>query len=248
MENEKLQVNLAPGAQTAELVIREVNRENPYKLPVQEPLKLQIDGTITAIYSFLEKRWGMNQIDKEHTHILVNRDNLKVTLVTNENDDRAKQVVVGTIQLSRQFSGFGINTGEPVKPIDLGNFFRINRSFFESKEKNMELVNLLKNFSAKVETTIKREFSDSGSVTDNYEKAVDSNLPSSFKIKIPIFKGAEPETLEIETIATVEGKVALLQLISPDAECIIEESRDKLINAELDKIRKLCPEIPIIEV
>jgi len=29
---------------------------------------------------------------------------------------------------------------------------------------------------------------------------------------------------------------------------IIEESRDKIINTELDKIRKLCPEIPIMEV
>lgn len=35
---------------------------------------------------------------------------------------------------------------------------------------------------------------------------------------------------------------------SVDAECIIEESRDKIINTELDKIRKLCPEIPIMEV
>ena len=42
--------------------------------------------------------------------------------------------------------------------------------------------------------------------------------------------------------------MALLTLISADAECIIEESRDKIINAELDKIRKLCPEIPIMEV
>ena len=112
----------------------------------------------------------------------------------------------------------------------------------------MELVNLLKSFSAKVQTTIKKELSDNGSVTDNYEKAVDSNLPPSFTINIPIFKGAEPEKLSIETIAHVEGNMALLTLISADAECIIEESRDKIINAELDKIRKLCPEIPIMEV
>lgn len=61
----------------------------------------------------------------------------------------------------------------------------------------MELVNLLKSFSAKVQTTIKKEYSDNGSVTDNYEKAVDSNLPPSFTINIPIFKGAEPEKLSI---------------------------------------------------
>ena len=248
MNNEKLQIDLAPGQDHAEIVLREVGNENPYKLPAKEPLNLQVDGVITCIYAFLEKRWGTEQIDKEHTYILVNREKLVVTLVTNENDERTTQTIIGSIQLSRQFSGFHINDGQLWKPVQLGDFFRLNRSFFETKEKNMELVNLLKSFSAKVQTTIKKEYSDNGSVTDNYEKAVDSNLPPSFTINIPIFKGAEPEKLSIETIAHVEGNMALLTLISADAECIIEESRDKIINAELDKIRKFCPEIPIMEV
>ena len=243
-----MQVNFAPGQTSAELVIREVGNENPYKLPVKEPLNLNVKGVITCIYAFLEKRWCTEQIDKEHTHIQVNRDKLTVTLVTNENDERKMQTIVGSIQLSRKFTEFHINDGKLWKPVRLGDFFRINRSYFETKEKNMDLVNLLKSFSAKVQTTIKKELSDNGSVTDNYEKAVDSNLPSSFLINVPIFKGAEPEKLSIETIANVEGNTALLTLISADAECIIEESRDKIINAELDKIRKLCPEIPIMEV
>lgn len=117
-----------------------------------------------------------------------------------------------------------------------------------SDNPELAITKRLKSFSAKVQTTIKKEYSDNGSVTDNYEKAVDSNLPPSFTINIPIFKGAEPEKLSIETIARVEGDMALLTLISADAECIIEESRDKIINTELDKIRKLCSEIPIMEV
>lgn len=243
-----MQVNFAPGQTSAELVIREVGNENPYKLPVKEPINLQVHGVITCIYDFLERRWGTEQIDKEHTHILVDRDKLAAVLVTNENDERTKQTIVGSIQLSRQYKGFHINDGQLWTPVQLGDFFRLNRSYFETKEKNMELVNLLKSFSAKVQTTIKKELNDNGSVTDNYEKAVDSNLPPSFVINVPIFKGAEPEKLSIETIAQVEGNKASLTLISADAECIIEESRDKIINTELDRIRKFCPEIPIMEV
>ena len=108
MDNEKLQINLAPGQEHAELVIREVGNENPYKLIAKEPLNLQVDGVITCIYAFLEKRWGTEQIDKEHTHILVNREKLVVTLVTNENDERTTQTIIGSIQLSRQFAGFHI--------------------------------------------------------------------------------------------------------------------------------------------
>lgn len=117
-----MQVNFAPGQTSAELVIREVGNENPYKLPAKEPLNLQVDGVITCIYAFLEKRWGIEQIDKEHTHILVNREKLVVTLVTNENDERTTQTIIGSIQLSRQFAGFHINDGQLWKPVQLGDF------------------------------------------------------------------------------------------------------------------------------
>lgn len=97
MDNKKLQIDLAPGQDHAEVVIRELGSENPYKLPVKEPLNLSVHGIITCIYAFLEKRWGTEQIDKEHTHIQVNRDKLTVTLVTNENDMRKMQTIVGSI-------------------------------------------------------------------------------------------------------------------------------------------------------
>ena len=102
----------------------------------------------------------------------------------------------------------------------------------------MMLVNLLKRFTAKVNTEVEREEKDNGSVTDVYRKVVDSNLPEAFAVRIPIFKGSQPEVFSIEIIAHVEGKHAVLELISPDAEAIVEEVRDKIINAEIEKIRE----------
>ena len=58
MDNEKLQIDLAPGQDHTEVVIRELGSENPYKLPAKEPLNLQVDGVITCIYAFLEKALG----------------------------------------------------------------------------------------------------------------------------------------------------------------------------------------------
>ena len=147
----------------------------------------------------------------------------------------------------RQYKAFGVNN-KVWESIELGNFFRINRCYFESSDKNMELVSLLKRFTAKVNTEVERETKDNGSVTDVYRKVVESNLPEAFQVRIPVFKGAAPETFKIEIIAHVEGKHAVLELVSPDAEQIVEEVRDKLIDAEIAKIRELAPEIPIIEV
>ena len=249
MDPEKLNINFADGEAVKELIIREVDTVVEDKLPVLEPDKVEISGNITAIFAFLEKRWDAEDAQVNHcrTHILVDRDNLMMTLVVNETDKREKKTVVGTIQLSRQYTAFGVNK-KLWESTDLGNFFRINRSYFEKKETNMSLVSLLKRFTAKVNTEVEREEKDNGSVTDVYRKVVDSNLPEAFAVKIPIFKGTQPEVFSIEIIAHVEGKHAVLELISPDAEAIVEEVRDKLIDEQIEKIKELAPEIPIIEV
>lgn len=249
MDPEKLNINFADGEGVKELIIREVDTVVEDKLPVLEPDKVEISGNITAIFAFLEKRWDAEDAQVNHcrTHILVDRDNLMMTLVVNETDKREKKTVVGTIQLSRQYTAFGINK-KLWESTDLGNFFRINRSYFEKKETNMSLVSLLKRFTAKVNTEVEREEKDNGSVTDVYRKVVDSNLPEAFAVKIPIFKGTQPEVFSIEIIAHVEGKHAVLELISPEAEAIVEEVRDKLIDEQIEKIKELAPEIPIIEV
>jgi hypothetical protein len=191
---------------------------------------------------------NVQQIDHARTHIIVDRDNLKMTLVCNETDARHSMTITGSIELSRQFKAFGVNMDVQFSPEDLANFFRINRSYFLDRSENMTLVSTLKSFRAKIETEVEREKKDNGSVTDVYKKVVNSNLPASFKVCIPIYKGAAPEEIEIEIIATVNGRDVALELISPDAASIVEEVRDRLINDQLGLISEFAPEIPIIEV
>lgn len=59
-----MQVNFAQGQTSAELVIREVGNENPYKLPIKEPLNLQVNGVITCIYAFLESVGVQSRLTK----------------------------------------------------------------------------------------------------------------------------------------------------------------------------------------
>lgn len=247
MNTEKLNINFAEGEQVKELIIRETGHVNE-PLPIQEPDPVNIVGTITAPYNFLAKRYGLNQFDTERTHVIVDRDAMSVRIVINETDKRYRMTVVGKIELSRQFRQFGINAGKMWEPEDMGNFFRINRTYFESKEEAMKLVSLLKSFKARISTEVEREKKDNGSVTDVYRKVVDSNIPSSFIVRIPVYKGAAPERIEIEVAATVNGRDVSLELISPDAQSIVETVRDNLINEELGRIAEFAPELPIIEV
>lgn len=246
MQNEKLQINLDKDCPKAEIVIREVSEVN--ELPVLEPEKVNINGTIGSIFSFLEKRWNCEgQIDHEHTHIIVDRDNLSMTLVANETDARNKMVVAGKLQLSRQFLAFHINDGFAWEPISLSQFIKMNRAYFADRDTNMKLVSVFKNFKAKVNTDYERDRKENGSFTDNYSQIVDSNMPDRFSVVLPIFKGTAAKTIEVETYATIDGHDVTVQLMSPSAQQVIDETLDAIIDEQISAIKEIAPEIPFIE-
>jgi hypothetical protein len=172
---------------------------------------------------------------------------VKVTLIFNENDEYTRGQVEGKLSFHPKFVEFGINSAKDWEPTRLGEFFKMNRAFFPDRDKNMELVSLLKNFEAKVESSIERERRENGSMKDNYSKVVQSNMPDAFTVHIPIFKGQPAEDLEVELYASVNGRDVSLSLVSPGACQLLEDLRDKVIDEQIDAIRELCPDIVIIE-
>lgn len=246
MQNEKMQINLDKDCQKAEVIIREVGNVN--ELPVLEPEKVSITGTIGAVFSFLEKRWGCEgQIDHRHTHIIVDRDNFSMTLIANETDARNKMVVSGSLKFSRQFDAFHINDGYAWEPIQLSQFIKMNRAYFSNRDENMKLVSVFKNFKAKVNTDYERDRKENGSYTDNYSQIVDSNMPDRFSVVLPIFKGIEAQSIEVETYATIDGHDVTVQLVSPGAQEVVDRTLDAIIDGQIAAIREIAPEIPFID-
>ena len=229
MENEKMQVNFAPGMTEATLRVIELHEEN--ELPVLEPDKVELAGTIGSVHEFLLKRISeKEQINQKRCYILVDREKMTLKLVTNETDSRNKATVRGELKYYPKFLEFGINTSKTWEPVQLSKFFKMNRAFFKDAQYNMELVTVLKNFKASIDS-----------------KVENSNLPASFNLIVPIFKGRPAEEIEVEIIADVDGRNIRLSLCSPGAEVIVEEERNKAIDEQLLLIRKLAPDIAIIE-
>ena len=77
---------------------------------------------------------------------------------------------------------------------------------------------------------------------------VTANIPPSFDLVIPIYKGSTPETVEVEFYATVNGRDILLSLYSPGAVAAVEDVRNNLIDDQINVIRDEFPELPIIEI
>jgi len=245
-ENKKVVVNLPEGTAYAEVTVRE--GEACKLLDPKPPVKVNITGTIGTPAEFLKKRIDTDQINQKRCHALVDRVQIEITLVINENDEYLRGQIVGKLEIHPKFSESGINTGKVWTPSELGMFFKMNRSMFGDKQVNMKLVTELMNFTATVNNKIERSVKETGDRTDNFAQAVNSNLPGSFTLTIPIFKGMKPETLEVETFAKINGREVSFVLISPGANQTVEEIRDKIIDEQLEQIREIAPGIAIIEV
>ena len=246
MQNEKFQVNLAPNMAKAELVIRE--GAAPKELEPKAPVKIDLSGVIGAVVEFLTKRINAGQFEQKNCHILVNREKVEITLITNEADEYTRGKIVGKLGYNPKFVEFGINGNKVWTPTELGLFIKMNRAFFPDRGENMKLVSCLMNFTANVNNKIDRNVKENGDRTDNFAQVVNSNLPESFTVQMPIFKGMQPETIEVETFAQVNGREVSFVLLSPGAQETLEDLRDKVIDEQLEKVREIAPEIAIIEV
>lgn len=234
--------NIAPGMN--EVIIRE--GAAPKVLDPKAPVKMNVNGTINAPFEYLSKR--IDCINQKDCHIIVNREKITIELVVNEADEYTRGTIAGTLQYHPKFEEFGINTGKVWSPFDFGMFCKMNRAFFADKNVNMSLVSACKNFTAKVNNQIERAIQENGNRTDNFAQVVNSNLPESFTLSIPIFKGGKKEDLVVETFAKIDGRNVAFVLLSPGAEETLEDLRDKAIDEQLNAIKAIVPDIAIFEV
>lgn len=246
MEGKNLQVNLAKGMDRAEVILRE--GVAPKVLDPKPPVKIELRGTIGSVYEWLKKRIETEQFYQEDCHILVDRENVMITLVMNEADEYRRGTIVGKLSYNPKFVEFGINSGKMWRPAELGLFMKMNRGCFADRATNMRLVTDLMNFTVEVNNQINRSIKENGSGVDNFSQVVNSNLPSSFNLVVPIFKGMPAEVVEVETFAQVDGREVLFTLLSPGAKAVLEDLRNKVIDEQLALIVDVAPGIAIIEV
>jgi hypothetical protein len=244
-EQKKFNITLAPGQQ--EVIIRQ--GDAPIVLDPRAPVRVSISGTIQSPVEFLLKRIDQpNQVNQKLSHVIVNRDKISIQLVICENDEYTRGTVTGKLEFNQKFVEFGVNSGKVWSPFELAMFIKMNRSFFADKNVAMKLVSDLKNFKAKVNAKLEQGASEKGDRNDVFTQTVDSNLPESFSLQMPIFKGQPAETFDVETFASIDGREVGFTLLSPGANESMETLRDSVIDEQLKAIREIAPDIAIFEV
>ena len=244
MENaiQPISVHLPEGQNTLQFLTGTA----PKQLDNLAPVKININGTIHAPLAFLEKR--VKDIDLHKAHVIVNRDELSITLIIAEDDGYNRGTVVGKLEYSKIYKELGINARKVWRPEALAQFLKINRAFFADKCENMSVVSALKKYEGKVEQNIKRGADEKGNRSASFVQDVaESNLPESFKLRLPVFSGGDYVDIEVETYASIDGTDIQIVLQSAGANDVAEDVKANAISDIIAKIEEIAPEIVIIE-
>jgi len=228
-----------------------INNDNPHQIVtvyegtapiVREPKIIETTGTIDTPFLWLEKKG--DDVPEINCHIIVTREELKIELFVDDKNFFGDHIT-GKAEYHPAFKKFAINTQEYRTTHEMANIFKMNRSYFENKSVAMDLVSELLNFRAKISTEIEKLDDKRGNKRDLQDQVVNSNIPRSFKLHIPIFKGEAKQTFEVEIIIQADDLTCCL--ISPQANDMVEEFRDAIIDRVLDKIKDQYSGIAIIE-
>jgi len=244
MENDKqIVINAAEG--TTEIVVREGQAAKV--LDPKAPLAYNVNGLIGSVTEYLRKRIDAGQFEQKNCTLYVNREDVKMTLIFNERDEYNKGSVSGELRLHPDFEALMINRNYAWVPMELAQLMKMHRYWFTDRTEGMKLVSTLMNYKADITQKVEQSAEANGGRTDNFAQVVNSNLPQSITLNLPIFKGAGAQPIEIEFFAKVNGREVEFVLLSPGANEALEAYRDAAIDKELEEIRKIAPEIAIIE-
>lgn len=223
-------------------VSRDLNIRTGKLLDPREPERLDIDGNIDSVRRWIEKRKHMINSDK--AVITVMRDALTIKLDEDPNNYYST-VINAELEISTEMKKLGINDGKYMTCFEMADRIKRLRSYFENRQQAMELVTTLRNFKAKVEKEVEASDDKRGNRREMLSQAVDSNLPKSFNVVVPIFKGQEKQTLEVEV--EINASDLTCTLVSPSVDDAMTEQANAIIDSELAQIESLYKEIVVIE-
>lgn len=223
-------------------VSRDLNIRTGKLLDPREPERLDIDGNIDSVRRWIEKRKHMINSDK--AVITVMRDALTIKFDEDPNNYYST-VINAELEISTEMKKLGINDGKYMTCFEMADRIKRLRSYFENRQQAMELVTTLRNFKAKVEKEVEASDDKRGNRREMLSQAVDSNLPKSFNVVVPIFKGQEKQTLEVEV--EINAADLTCTLVSPSVDDAMTEQANAIIDSELAQIESLYKEIVVIE-
>jgi hypothetical protein len=242
MEDVKLQITPAG----PELVIR--TGEAP---KIEPPTPINISGQITAPRLFFEARKGQTRpvageslaIANLRTpppefpildcHVIVDWNNRTIKFVQ---EDRSywKNTITGTLNFSKVFREFDVNGTTPRRPQELAKLLKRYLFLFSDRENAMKLISDLMNFKGSIKADVEDSKDNRGNRKNSVAVAVETNIPVSFVLQLPVFDGRPKVAFPVEIVIEAQNNQAVdCYLQSTDVYEFIEEETSAILEEEI---------------
>ena len=220
---DKIQINLDKNQ--GEVIIRHGEAGPPVV-----PRRVDISGRVTAqgVYGLERKE----QIDPSSCNVIIDRDDMSIKLVIEEKKEDST-IIRGQLTHDKFFASFNINADHQWSLTSLANHLKMHKYYFSDKDAGAKVISELKQFKGKIATTMEEASDDRGAMKSLLEKQLDSNVPMSFDLNMPIFKGQNKHSFKVEIAIELRDAAVAVSLVSPEVSEIIQDVSDKILDGEL---------------
>lgn len=200
-----------------------------------------------SIVEFLRKRGAQIPEEERDASLVlygISRSEFWIALNLSYRDHFSDRLTE-SLEVNSELKEIGLPDGKvSFAPSELADIFRMRRYWFSDKQENMKLVTQLRSFKAKVDRQIEAVKDERGNRKALLEQAVDSNLPESFHLFMPLFEGKEPQRFLVEVY--IDPSDLSCRLLSPDLMDAIQEQGEKLVMEQIEIIENEWPKISIL--
>lgn len=211
------------------------SKKSPAPLPLHEQEKVGLSGTIEAPYEFISKRKADHP--SNGVTVVYNLELGKIILVADERN-HFKTTIGGSLKLNPKIEALGINTDKKYNLTDFKKMVRFNKNIFKNESEHAEMIKALNEFTSKVSQELKKQDDGQGNIDERFLQTVSSNLKPSFIAKLQIFKGHQEREFPVDIILVSVNRNVEFWLESPVAVNIIDDEREGLVMAQIDKLKQ----------
>lgn len=211
-----------------------------------EPESLFMQGNIKAPGNYYQTRklqksfFGTGDFfGKNKTHIIVNQQDGKITLI-NDEATPYNQKIEGMAIVS-DFAKL-VMSGREFTAMELSEVLKKNRRFFLHQDEGMKIILDLKNFKAEWATKIENESDNQGNRLNLFRTSMKNhNAPVTFKLSLPIFAGMpknEYSHVSCEVCYRIDGSMVKCWIESLQLADNFYDEQQKMISAEIEIFEK----------
>lgn len=205
------------------------------------PTRLEVFGHITCVVEYLERfynpEWlqGLEQqrIDPKTAIIICDQGDMKIVFKNNPNDPFGT-VITGKLEISPELQSFNILTPKDYNTEEFKKLLRYSKRHFAEPDKYNELLLAYQKLRIKTNSEITNNNDNRGNVSIGFEKVVDGhNIPNSFVLNLPLFKGQKKELFRVEICISVTEASARFWLESPELFELIDERKKEIFEEQI---------------